>query len=156
MGPEPNPQPWSPGQQRRAASPVERGHQVGKPLLLPSPNASLSAAGVLSRRSRIVLFAGHLVQHCRQSIEIADEKCSTPAHYNANFCQPIELTSHGLTMSADAACDFGVGWRRLDTGALALARCEARQAQQFGLDAVVDSKCTKFVDALRQASRIAY
>ena len=37
MGPEPNPQPWPLTNSDRAASPVERGHQVGEPELLRTP-----------------------------------------------------------------------------------------------------------------------
>jgi hypothetical protein len=37
VGPEPNPQPWPLANSDRAASPVERGHQVGEPQLLRTP-----------------------------------------------------------------------------------------------------------------------
>ena len=55
------------------------------------PFDDLSAAGVLSRRSRIVLFAGHVVQHRREPIQIPDNKRSTLALDDADPRQAIEL-----------------------------------------------------------------
>src|SRR5215467_11089365 len=102
------------------------------------------------------LFAGYLVNHCGQSIEIADEKSPVLAHDDANFRQPIQLAGHRLTMSADAACDFRMGWCRFETGALVLAVCEACQAQQFGLNAIVDGERAEFIDTLGQAPNITH
>ena len=52
VGPEPNPQPWPLANSDRAASPVERGHQVGEPQLLRTPRVA-AALRPAARRFRV-------------------------------------------------------------------------------------------------------
>src|SRR5262245_63384375 len=71
--------------------------------------------------ARGVLFAGHLVKHGRQSVKIPDNERSALALYDADPRKAIELAGHRLAVRADAACDLGVGGRRVKPGPLAFS-----------------------------------
>src|SRR5512144_3454900 len=91
-----------------------------------------------------LLLARHLVKHGGQAIEIADDERPVLALDDADAGEAIELAGHRLAVRADAACDLGVGWRRSKPRPLPLARREARQAQELGMDAIVDGKRAEF------------
>ena len=64
--------------------------------------------------------------------------------------QPIELPGDGLAVSAHPACDLDMSRRRHDAGALSFLGAEARQPQQFGLDAVVDGQRAELINPRRE------
>src|SRR5258707_1193541 len=104
--------------------------------------------------ARGALFAGHLLKHGRQPVEIPDDERSALALDDADARKAIELARHRLAVRAYAACDLGVGRRRVKPRPLAFARREARKAQQLGMDAIIDGKRAEFVDAFGQRANI--
>ena len=110
----------------------------------------------LRRLSRQVLFAGHFVQHRRQTVEVPYDQCPAFSLDQANARKAVEFAGHCLTMGADAACDIGMRRRRIEARTVALARRERGQAEQFGLDAVVDGERAEFTAPLRQGPHVPH
>ena len=90
------------------------------------------------------------MDHLGQAVGVFDQQGAAAPLDNPNSGQAIELSGDGLAVGADPACDLHMGRRRHDAGALAFLGPEARQPQQFGLDAVVDGQSAELVDPRRQ------
>ena len=98
------------------------------------------------------LLAGHLVHHPGEAIDVLDQHCATLSLYDAQPRQPVELSCDGLAMRAYAACDLGMGRRRINAGRIAVLRGQFGKPQEFRLDAIADGKCTELVHARRERS----
>ena len=88
------------------------------------------------------------MQHLSESLHITNNQNPRLALNYSNTRETIEFAGHSLPMRTHAACNIGVRGRRDEACTLALAGCEACQAQKFGLDAIVNGESAEFVYAL--------
>ena len=98
----------------------------------------------------LISLARCIAHHRGESIDILDEERSAASLNNPNPGQAGELSGNGFAMRADPACDLDMGWRRNDAGSVPILGCQARQAKQLGLNAVVDGKSAELIDTGRK------
>src|SRR5262245_5160814 len=102
------------------------------------------------------LLPSHLVNHCRQAIQILDNQITAPALDDTEPGEAVELAGHCLAMRTDAARDLGVCGCALDDCRVARLRHQSGESQDLGLNAIADGKRTKLVHTCREAAHFRY
>ena len=90
------------------------------------------------------------MNHLGQAIHVLDQKRATLALDKADARQAIELSGHGLTVRADAACDLHMGRRRNDRARLCLRAVRgSRAATSSAWMRLLTAKRAELIDAVR-------